>query len=187
MRWCSYTFCEPVWRYRRQLVHQQLPAATAAWLFDSGSLTRRLQQACAGEFRVEVVAQHWQRPFVNERQRLGMASHRLALIRQVYLLCDNVPCVFARTIIPHATLSGSERHLAVLGSRPLGAVLFADPRMHREEMEFTCLQPGERLFADATQRLNGKPAEVWGRRSLFYLASKPLLVNEIFLPAIEAL
>ncbi len=187
MRKCVHTFCEPVWRYRRQLVHQSLPAATTPWLFDSGSLTRRLQQACDGEFRVEVVTQRWQRPLINERQRLGMASHRLALIRQVYLLCDNVPCVFARTIIPHATLSGPERHLAVLGSRPLGAVLFADPRMRREEMEFTCLQPGERLFAAATQLLDDKPAEIWGRRSLFYLANKPLLVNEIFLPAIEML
>jgi chorismate-pyruvate lyase len=31
------------------------------------------------------------------------------------------------------------------------------------------------------------PEAIWGRRSVFYLAHKPLLVNEIFLPGIENL
>lgn len=184
MRRCPHTFCEPVWRYRRQLL-APLPAISS-WLFDNGSLTRRLQQVC-GRFRVEVVTQGWQRPLLNERRRLDLPSRRLALVRQVYLYCDDQPCVFARTIIPHQTLSGAERHLAVLGNRPLGAILFADPRMHREPMEFVHLQGGERLFEAAVQRLANPPQAIWGRRSVFYLATKPLLVNEIFLPAIEKL
>ncbi|MDZ7803672.1 chorismate--pyruvate lyase family protein [Thiohalophilus sp.] len=184
MKRCAHRFCQPVWRRREQLL---TPPPIADWLFDTGSLTRRLQQACAGHFRVELVDQHWARPQLNERRRLGMSARHLALIRQVYLYCDDTPCVFARTIIPRPTLSGAERHLAVLGNRPLGAVLFADPRMHREPMEFTRLQAGERLFGAAVQRLDAVPAVIWGRRSLFYLAAKPLLVNEIFLPAIEKL
>jgi len=28
------------------------------------------------------------------------------------------------------------------------------------------------------------PESVWGRRSVFYLHKKPLLVNEVFLPSI---
>ncbi|MFP3873014.1 MAG: chorismate--pyruvate lyase family protein [Thiohalophilus sp.] len=185
MRRCPHTFCEPVWRYRQQLL-SPLPAIRE-WLFDTGSLTRRLQQTCDGEFRVEVVAQGWQRPLLNERRRLALPTRRLALVRQVYLYCDDLPCVFARTIIPRQTLSGAERHLAVLGNRPLGALLFADPRMHREPMEFARLQRGERLFADAVQRLASPPTAIWGRRSVFYLAARPLLVNEIFLPPIEKL
>lgn len=184
MRRCGHTCCEPVWRHREQLL--TLPPLHE-WLFDNGSLTRRLQQACAGEFRVEVVDQCWRQPRLNERRRLAMPPRRLALIRQVYLYCDDRPCVFARTIIPRETLSGAQRHLAVLGNRPLGAVLFADPHMYREPMEFARLQAGERLFTAAVQRLASPPAAIWGRRSLFYLAGKPLLVNEIFLPPIEKL
>ncbi|MFO8025165.1 chorismate--pyruvate lyase family protein [Thiohalophilus sp.] len=186
MRRCLHTFCEPVWRRREQLLPGTLPPIQA-WLFDKGSLTRRLQQACGSTFRVEVVEQCWQRPRLNERRRLAMPAWQVALVRQVYLYCGDQPCVFARTIIPRATLAGAQRHLAVLGTRPLGAVLFADPRMHREPMEFTRLQPGERLFETAVQRLDAPPSEIWGRRSLFYLAARPLLVNEIFLPAIEKL
>lgn len=185
MRRCPHTFCEPVWRHREQLLEE--PRAIHEWLFDNGSLTRRLQQACRGEFRVELLAQHWGRPQLNERRRLGMPTRRLALVRQVYLYCGDIPCVYARTIIPRETLSGAQRHLAVLGNRPLGAVLFADPHMYREPMEFARLQAGERLFADAVQHLDSQPGVIWGRRSVFYLASKPLLVNEIFLPGIEKL
>ena len=36
----------------------------------------------------------------------------------------------------------------------------------------------------ATRRLASEPAAIWGRRSLFTLAGKPLLVSEIFLPDI---
>lgn len=185
MRRCPHTFCEPVWRHREQWL-TPLPAIRT-WLCDNGSLTRRLQQACDNEFRVEVVNQGWQRPLLNERRRLAMPTRQLALVRQVYLYCGDLPCVYARTIIPRETLSGAQRHLAVLGNRPLGAVLFADPRMHREPMEFARLQAGEQLYAAAVQRLTRAPDVIWGRRSVFYLAAKPLLVNEIFLPAIEKL
>jgi chorismate lyase len=52
-------------------------------------------------------------------------------LREVYLLCDGVPWVYARTAIPRETLTGRHRRLAYLKTRPLGAMLFADPGMAR--------------------------------------------------------
>ena len=40
------------------------------------------------------------------------------------------------------------------------------------------------MYRCATQCLDAPPDFVWGRRSVFYLHKKPLLVNEIFLPSI---
>ena len=57
-------------------------------------------------------------------------------------------------------------------------------RMRRGEVEIARLTPGDSLYANATQRLAAIPAAIWGRRSLFTLSDKPLLVNEIFLPDI---
>jgi chorismate--pyruvate lyase len=114
-----------------------------------------------------------------------MPARHLALIRQVYLYCDAIPCVFARTVIPRATLSGAERHLAVLGNRPLGAVLFADPTTRRDRVEVGSLGPKHPLFARAVKNLDHRPRMLWGRRTLFHYAGRPLLVNEIFLPGIE--
>ncbi|VAX14279.1 Chorismate--pyruvate lyase [hydrothermal vent metagenome] len=154
------------------------------WLFDRGSLTRRLQMACPQDFRVELVEQGWQRPMLNEAMRLGVSPDRLALVRQVYLFCHARPVVYARTVIPLSTLSGAERHLACLGTRPLGAVLFASPNMSRDEVEVACIRPAQRIFTPATQMLASEPDAIWGRRSVFYLSHKPLLVSEVFLPAI---
>ncbi len=176
---------EPVWRVRARLFAQAVPAEMAGWLFDRGSLTRRLQRACPHHFHVKLLEQGWQRPMLNEAMRLGVSPDRLALVRQVYLFCQDRPLVYARTVIPISTLSGAERHLACLGNRPLGAVLFADPNMSRDEVEVACIRPGQRIFRSAIQALDSKPAAIWGRRSVFYLSAKPLLVNEVFLPGIS--
>jgi chorismate--pyruvate lyase len=173
---------EPVWRTRAMLIAHPVPVEVADWLFDPGSLTRRVKLACDGQFRVEVIYQGWGRPMLNEAIRLGVKESLRALIREVYLYCDNTPWVYARTIIPHTTLRGRERYLAHLGNRPLGEVLFADPAMQRDEVEVACIRPTYRLFNIATAALDQVPSEVWGRRSVFYTGQKPLLVNEMFLP-----
>ncbi|HID49464.1 MAG TPA: chorismate lyase [Chromatiales bacterium] len=177
---------EPVWRTRARLIAHPVPAGVAGWLFDPGSLTRRVKEICSGRFHVEVITQGWGRPMLNEAMRLGVRENRQALIREVYLYCDETPVVYARTIIPHTTLRGRQRHLAHLGSRPLGEVLFADPDMRRDEVEVARIRPADRLFHIATATLAGSPEEIWGRRSVFYTGRKPLLVNEVFLPTLVA-
>lgn len=152
------------------------------WLEDSGSLTRRLQALC-GEFNVELLCSQRGRPEHNEAKLMGLQGNHYALLRHVYLRSGDTALVFARTVIPATTLSGAERRLARLGNRPLGAVLFADPHMQRSEVEMARLTAGHRLFDIATRGLARKPKHIWGRRSLFWLSGKPLLVNEIFLPA----
>ena len=177
---------EPIWRAKRLLFGQNIQPEIDFWLFDASSLTARILKACDQQFRVEVISQGWQRPMLNEAQSLDCQCEQYALVRQVYLYCGDTPWVFARTVIPSATLTGKEKHLAHLNTRPLGAVLFADPTMRRGEVEVAEVKPGQRLYQTATARLNKKPDSIWGRRSLFYLHSKPLLVNEIFLPEILA-
>jgi chorismate--pyruvate lyase len=154
------------------------------WLLDESSLTARLKRTCKGQFSVQVVGENLTRPMSNEAQRLGMRSGSFGRIRQVRLMCDDTPVVFARTVIPLSTLTGRLRCLTHLGSRPLGAFLFADPGMRREALEIAQLTPSDRLFDMATSRLTKRPASIWGRRSVFYLDDKPLMVSEIFLPGL---
>lgn len=177
---------ESVWRYRHQIFNDAIPDQMACWLFDPASLTARLLAACSGQFRVQVLAQTWRHPLHNESRRLGMRYKRTALIREVLLYCDDTPWVFARTVIPKSTLTGRRKYLAHLGSRPLGAILFADPRMKRDDFEVARLSAGQHLYEKAVEVLAPPPISIWGRRSVFYLQGKPLLVNEIFLPTIAS-
>jgi len=175
---------EPVWRVASRLHHRDVPEPILRWLLDPASLTRRVQSACAGRFRVDVLVQGWARPQLNEMQELGIRSHSWAFVREVQLLCDEQPWVFARTVIPRTTLTGPRRRLTRLKTRPLGAVLFADPTMERGPVEIARLTPGDRLYPEVVHNLASPPASIWGRRSVFTLAGYPLLVSEIFLPGI---
>ncbi|MDX1823870.1 MAG: chorismate lyase [Thiohalomonadales bacterium] len=173
---------EPIWRTRTSLFAHPVPHRVANWVYDPGSLTRRVLGICKQRFRVEVIAQYHGRPLLNEATRLRVHPDQVALIREVYLYCGDTPWVYARTIIPHTTLTGRQRYLAHLGNRPLGAALFADPTMRRDEVEVACMRPVHRLFDTATAGLVNPPEIIWGRRSVFYVGKKPLLVNEVFLP-----
>lgn len=152
------------------------------WLQDTGSLTARLKGRCKISFRVRLLSQGWGRPLYSESRLLAMGNREIALVREVELVCDGVPWVFARTLIPATSLAGPARRLARLGERPLGEVLFSHRQMERGSTEMSRLTPRHPLFAEATGRLELPVAAVWGRRTLFYLGGKPLLVNEVFLP-----
>jgi len=175
---------EPAWHEASRLHRREVPEPVLRWLLDPASLTRRIQSACHGCFRVQVLFQGWAQPQHNEARVLGMRQGSTGFVREVHLLCDDRPWVFARTVIPRGTLTGPRRCLTRLKSRPLGAVLFADPSMQRGPVEIARLTPCDKLYPSALQHLAQRPELIWGRRSLFTLGGKPLLVNEIFLPGI---
>lgn len=176
----------PGWAVHSRWLRDRVPVRLRDWLLDAGSLTGRLRRTCQGCFAVRVIDEGWQRPRRDEARLLGMRPARLGWVREVQLLCNGVPWVFARTVIPLRTLSGAQRRLIQLGDRPLGAFLFADPGMQRASVEIARILAGQAMFEQATAGLGVGPGEIWGRRSVFRVGGKPLLVTEVFLPALEA-
>jgi len=166
------------------LMKSALDPAARAWLLDNASLTTRLKQCCSDGFSVQVTGQRYTRPEKNESLILGQRYDVYCLVREVYLMCHTKPLVYARTVIPLTTLTGAHRRLARLGNRPLGAYLFADASMQRGCVQISCIRRGERLFDIATKMLDSKPDCIQGRRSVFFISGKALLVSEIFLPDI---
>jgi len=178
---------EPDWLTWGQQRTGQIPRGLAAWLQDNGSLTRRVQCACGPGFQVRLLRQGWGSPLYSEGRLLKMRRGEIAVIREVLLLCDEQPWVFARTLIPIHSLRGRARRLTRLGETPLGEVLFAHPGLRRGAIQVARLLPRHRLFVSAVAGLAEAPTQLWGRRTLFYYAGKPLLVNEIFLPGLPRL
>lgn len=170
------------WRKRKQCLTLRAPVHIADWLFDPSSLTARLISACDGRFRVEVLSVQRGLPRLDEMLALHMRERNQALVRQVLLYCNDTPWVYARTVIPLTSLRGPLRGLTRLGNKPLGAVLFANKTMRRSEIEVTRLMPQHPCYA--SMRQHGRQT-IWGRRSVFHLHKKPLLVSEFFLPAIQ--
>ena len=160
------------WTALRRLSRIHAPLCWQRWLTDRASLTQHLIQASEGHFRVEVVRQGWARPTRSEASALGISFRQLALVREVRLMGREQTWVYARSVIPASTLTGKERQLNHVGSRSLGSVLFRDSTMKRGPLEVS------RLSLPDDQSM-------WARRSKFYLSGKPLLVCEVFLPALE--
>lgn len=178
---------EAQWAPFSRLYHPGLSALQLSWLLDTSSLTQRLISSSEGDFHVEVISEQWAKPMLSEQALLGMKRNILARVRHVRLMCKGQPCVFARTVIPYTTLRGPVRRLSMLGNKSLGAVLFADPSMRRGGLEIASIGRNHHLYELAMQGIRQKREHICGRRSLFYLSGKPLLVNEIFLPGIEKL
>ena len=85
----------------------------------------------------------------------------------------------ARTIIPGQTIKVAHRNLAHLGNRPLGEVIFSYPDLERVSMEIARVKP--QLWTDAAMEKAAIRQAVWGRRTIYSIQQRPMLVSEFFL------
>ena len=157
-----------------------------SWLIDNGSLTARLQQHYKN-FAVKPLAVKYAKPIQDEAVLLRQATYKTALIREVLLMGDNQPVVFAHSVLPRASLKGAWNSLGRLGNQPLGATLFVNPRVKRTPLSYKKLSPNHALYQHATQHLTQKPEVrkppyLWARRSIFSLSCANIMVTEVFLP-----
>ncbi|MEY8251958.1 MAG: chorismate lyase [Colwellia sp.] len=170
-----------------------LSAPLKDWLLDEGSLTARLKSH-SDNFQVKVIGEQQQLCSAAEACDLINVGEPV-LVREVILYCDNVPQVFARSLLPLASLMGEEQVLANLGEQPLGQVLFNNPSLQRLRLELSSFANDSSVVELATKLAtkhasNSSPVKtsiipkqaLWGRRSIFILENKPLMVAEVFLP-----
>lgn len=151
-----------------------------SWLLDPDSLTARLKTHCH-QFRVELLGQKIERCQAYEAVPAISAGEEV-LVREVLLYCDDKPQVFARSLLPMSSLTGSEQALAHLGTQSLGQVLFNNPSLERKTIEVATFDLTSSVGQLARNLQLTMTHTLWGRRSIFMLANKPLMVAEVFLP-----
>lgn len=164
----------PIWQTQQELPH--LSPLETAWLFDQGSLTQRLTLLSRQGFRVQPVLESWQPLRLDEADALGVAADSLGWVREVYLLGNGQPWVFARSVASHGALIQSGLDLQRLGSRSLGELLFSDQAFARGTLQ-ACRYPKHCLPVPDQQEL------CWARRSCFTRDNLAVLVAEVFLPS----
>ncbi len=162
-----------------------LPENLKSWLLDPTSLTARLKSHCH-QFRVELLGQRIEICQEGEAVALIPAGEKI-LVREVLLFCDENPQVFARSLLPLSSLTGAEQALSNLGTQSLGQVLFNNPSLERQTIEVAEFDITSSVGKLAKQiHLSSQPLlspeNLWGRRSIFVLENKPLMVSEVFLP-----
>ncbi|MGJ0429317.1 chorismate--pyruvate lyase family protein [Methylobacter sp.] len=171
---------EPGWFENRQGTRHCLPEDVQSWTYETGSLTQRLRDYYGSAVAVKVLQQQWSTPFLSERRLLKLPESRYSLIREVLLHADGKPLILARTIIPTRTLKAAKRSLSHLGSRPLGEVIFSYPKLNRLEMDVALTSPA--VWTQAAIAEAGITGPVWGRRTVYAIRRRQMLVSEFFLP-----
>lgn len=169
--------CPPVlWLPQSQLT--PLPDTSILdWLFDNGSLTRRLIHLTNDAFSVTPLFEGWQTLRADECAALDLAEGSEGWVREVYLRGHGQALVFARSVAARSALQGDGLHMDELGSRSLGELLFCDHAFQRRAIE-VCHYPQAWLPTEV------RAPELWGRRSRFDRGALSVLVAEIFLPTL---
>ena len=179
-------------RHETWLAHPpraSMPAALRPWLRDAGSLTARIRARCE-RFAVQVVCQKLARVHRDEALLLGLRAGELAWLREVLLVADSRPGVFARSLLPRRNLRGAWNLFHGIGARPLGAALFSDPAIERLPLACRRLDGRDARYHRAQAALTryapaqSLPRTLWARRSVFLLRGSALMVSEAFLPEI---
>ena len=173
---------EPLWQENRQGLRHKLPDNVQSWTYESGSLTQRLRNFYGNAVAVKVLLQRWHKPFLSERRLLQLPEHQYSLTREVLLHVNGKPLILARTIIPVTTIKAAKRNLSQLGNRPLGEIIFSYPKLERIAMDVALINLStwtQSAIADAAI-----DQSIWGRRTVFAIAHKQMLVSEFFLPEI---
>jgi chorismate--pyruvate lyase len=162
-----------------------LSCAYRNWLLDNDSLTARLKARYA-DFAVRPVLLKNTKSIVDESVLLGLKSNQHALIREVLLMGNKQPVIFAHSVLPRTSLRGSWNGLGRLGNKPLGAALFANPKVKRTPLEYKKLSVSNPMFTSLSGHVSLKKQQLWARRSVFSLDRAKILVTEVFLPHILA-
>lgn len=167
----------PAWQTATELLHSDPDVRD--WLFDEGSLTRRLTALSADAFSVQPLVQGWQTLREDECDALRLRQGSVGWVREVYLCGHEQPWVFARSVAARQALLASNLDLESLGSRSLGELLFSDSAFSRGPLQ-------ARRYPAAWLPAAVREDNLWARRSCFSRDGLGVLVMEAFLPALWA-
>jgi len=151
-------------QWRLFSANENIPEHVLAWLLDNKSLTSKLRNKYS-DFCVNIISQEENKPYECELNLLNSNKIQTFIVREVELIGFGQPVVFARSVIPKNT---DTDNILAIGSKPLGEILFNDPKIVRGHLEV------------------GSFNNTWARRSTFTIADTKLLVSEIFLEELYA-
>ena len=142
-------------------VHNEL---IKSWLLEEGPITSRIKSNEVFELNLlkdcEDDVERFEADFLGKN--LGKVK-----TREVILLGNKSPRVFARSLIPLDTINHGFSKLGDLGTRPLGDILFEKGVFRRIKIVFAKFTDTENIF--------------WGRKAKYLVKDFPLSVMEVFL------
>lgn len=163
-------------------VERFAPAALRSWLTEPGLLTARIRALCGARMLFRMLGPLRAAALGGDVQsRLGLRVDA-GLLREIEFRCDDERIVYAQTVLPASTVH-VHPWLNDLGDAPIGESLRrrVGDGVTREPLEFAALPPDSALARAAAPR--GTDV-LWARRAVYRVRGEPILVQEVFLPAL---
>jgi chorismate lyase len=158
----------------------RVPAALQPWLAEPGLLTARVRAACGAATQLRLLRLEPAALDPCVAGRLGVED-ATCLLREIEFTCGARRWIFAQSVFPQSTV---QRHpwLRELGDNGLGESLNTVEDVRREPLEYLQLHANHPLAQAAGAAEFADP--LWARRAVYRLGGWPILVQEVFLPAL---
>lgn len=159
-----------------------LPPQLVSWLREKESLTQRGQRSFA-HFAVKPVFQGDARSLLS----VMPSESRILPVREVLLLGNGEPFIFAHSVLSGAPRGPLSRWLRGLGSRSLGSLLFRLPGFRRQALMFRRLDPRDVLYQaclthlPASSIIRQSQPPLWARCCEHRFGQQSIWVAEVFL------
>ena len=139
-----------------------------SWLTEEGSLTERLKEEF-GNVKVDVMHEG----YISEKKSEYM--------REVIIQSDDLPMIYARTLLKKSDLEDAWKCLKSLGQQSLANILFKDSKIFRRSLSYRICKSNDALYLHL-KSLNLVHEEIiWSRQSEWEREGKTLLLVEVFL------
>lgn len=166
-------------------IEARAPRELLSWLAEPGLLTARVRALCGPGMQFRMLGPLRDAPLsASLQERLGVEDDR-CLLREVEFCCGDRRVVFAQTVLPGSTVARFP-WLHELGDAPIGETLRQSAEsLEREPLEYAALDACHMLVSAALGAAASNPAgTLWARRAVYRLGGLPILVQEVFLPAL---
>ena len=135
-----------------------------SWLNEAGSITSRIKSF--SNFKLKLLKDGPGEVDIIEDD-LIISNYEENNIREVILLSNEEPLIYAKSIIPLETIKLGLNILGNLKENPLGDILFSNPEIKKKHMLFAKFESNKKIF--------------YGRKGIYTVKGYPFSVCEIFL------
>ena len=148
------------WITYREMLDQVTNNSIKSWLIENGPITKRISaKENLIRYEIDIVDEL-------EKKYLGDDVGEIK-VREVILLGNKIPKVYAKSLIPVDTIEKGFSKLGSLGTKPLGDILFEKDIFNKTDTIYSTFSDEVNIF--------------WGRKTKYLVKNLPFSVMEIFL------
>ena len=148
------------------------------WLLDVKSLSYRIRNIA--KLEIVPIDARTSKIFLNEKKIFGYKKSEYLYLREVLIYADNLPIMYARTILPSRCLRGFWHKIKKLNNKPLADIVFRKKHIARSRFQFK----KSSINDDFTKRIatfDLKNTNILAtRQSTFKNRNEKVLLTEVF-------